>query len=179
MLPESLRFKHHHCTSPSKAYTASIRKNFQIWEGGLQGLQMFSLHLCFEGENQENEWNSRESWTMEGTSERIGKIDKAVFHLSTPFCCYFMYLSATLIIHVFKAENQLPLMSGYRNQLGINPNRGRSLSRSRTQFQPRVVKCYNYTDWWVQWARSKRASRTALIRHSTHRRNEKQTGFPA
>lgn len=76
---------------------------------------------------------------MEGTSERIGKTGKAVFHLSTPFCCYFMYLSATLIIHVSKAENQLPLMSGYRSQLGINPNRGRSLSRRRTQFQPRVV----------------------------------------
>lgn len=76
---------------------------------------------------------------MEAMSERIEKIAKAVFHLSTPFCWYLMYLSATLTIHGFKAENQLPLMSGYRSQLGINPNRGRSLSRSRTQFRPRVV----------------------------------------
>ena len=71
---------------------------------------------------------------MEGTSERM-----TMFYISTPFCCYLMYLSATLIIHGFKAEKQLPLMSGYRSQLGINPNRGHSFSRSRTQFRPRVV----------------------------------------
>lgn len=50
--PEYVLCNHHHCTTTARLTQHTIRKDFQIWGGGPQGLQMFNVYLCFEGMNQ-------------------------------------------------------------------------------------------------------------------------------